>query len=208
MLKSLIVFAHLITVCMALGSVFVMDIKLLLWRKHKPNKIQLQRMEETQSIANYALIGLWITGAVIILYGYNLEGMKYVLNEKLWAKIFVVFVLTTNGFFLHKIAFPKLKHHALVDIPQPMLAIVMVMGAISSISWLFAAYLGIARHWSYSMPILNILVIYACLIITACIGAIVISRLLSRKQTNSNSSVITNNKQPAHLTDSHNTFLM
>lgn len=137
MLKSLIIFTHLIVTCIALGSVLVMDMKLLMWRNRKPERIELLRIEETQHIANIALIGLWLSGAMILFYGYSTEGVEYLLNEKLWVKVFVVFVLSANGFLLHKIAFPQLKNHALVDMPQPTLSIVMMMGAISSVSWLF-----------------------------------------------------------------------
>jgi hypothetical protein len=46
---------------------------------------------------------------------------------------------------------------------------VVSTGATSTVSWLFACYLGVARPWNHSIPFDSVLFIYLSLILPACV---------------------------------------
>ncbi|MDX1458022.1 MAG: hypothetical protein R3276_10570 [Marinobacter sp.] len=164
MLKTLIVYSHLLATCLALGSVLVMDFRLWRWRNRTPDGAMLARMRETQAIATVSLVVLWLTGAGLVTVGYWLEGMAYLMNEKVWAKLVVVSLLTMNGVLLHRIGFPALQQKALMSQPRSGLVLLGVLGAISTTSWLFAAFLGIARPWSHSLAVGEILAVFLAIL--------------------------------------------
>ena len=96
MLKILLVYVHLLAACIALGGVLGADHKLWSWRKEALGQAQHEYLEETRKIATLALLALWVTGLLLVLQGYLLEGAAYLLNQKLWAKVAVVVLLNSE----------------------------------------------------------------------------------------------------------------
>jgi hypothetical protein len=80
--------------------------------------------------------------------------------------------LTLNGIALHFFSFPRLISPAgLVGTPAFEQITMVLTGALSTTSWLFACYLGIARPWNYTVDYSFIMAIYAGLLIAAFIVA-------------------------------------
>lgn len=178
MLKTLIVYCHLLATCLALGSVLVMDYRLWYWRDRKPNNTVLARIRETQTIASVSLATLWLTGGGLLVVGYSLEGVSYLMNEKVWAKLVVVTLLTLNGVLLHRVGFPALQEKSLSAQPRTDLLVLFLLGAVSTTSWLFAAFLGIARTWSHSLAVWEILAVFVTILGLAAIAAVAIGSWL------------------------------
>ncbi|TWC30353.1 hypothetical protein FBY03_12441 [Pseudomonas sp. SJZ079] len=176
MLKLLLVYGHLLATCIALGTLLQADHKLWRWRKELLDPAQREQLAEIQMIVSLALLCLWGSGLLLVLLGYREEGVDYLLNQKLWAKASVVTLLTLNGVLLHKIGFPLLHKAPFVSLSGSARTRLGLLGALSMSSWLFAAFLGVARPWNHAMPYLHMMGAFAALLLVACAVAIMVVR--------------------------------
>ena len=181
-MKTLVCFVHLLSACLAVGSVLLQDYALyrnLGKRLKKKDVIELTRAMQVISLS---LIALWLSGIALVTLGYLAEPETYLTNQKLWAKVLVVAILTINGMALHRVVFPQLKAGTeLLRLRASEFARAVFFGAISTVSWLFACYLGIARPWNYSLELFSILQVYGLIIAMALTGGVVIFRLSARR---------------------------
>lgn len=175
MLKTLLVYAHLLASCLALGRVLVADHKLWLWRARQLDAVQLDYLAETQRVVTLALLALWISGLLLVLQGYLDEGRGYLLNQKLWAKVVIVVLLSLNGLLLHRVGFPPLQRAAFCALPLPLRSRLALLGALSTTGWLFAAFLGVARLWNHVLSCQHVLAVFSALLVVACSAALVLA---------------------------------
>lgn len=175
MLKTLLVYGHLLATCIALGRVLLADHKLWLWRKTRLGATQRAYLEETQKIVTLALLALWASGLLLVLQGYLDEGQRYLLNQKLWAKVAVVVLLSINGMLLHRIGFPLLQRAPYAFQSFPSRSRLALLGALSTSGWLFAAFLGVVRPWNHVLPCLHVLAVFAALLVMACGSALIVA---------------------------------
>lgn len=179
MLKMLLVYGHLLATCIALGRVLQADHKLWGWRKEALNQVQREYLEETQKIATLALLALWATGLLLVLQGYLDDGIAYLLNQKLWAKVTVVALLSLNGALLHRIGFPLLQKAPFVLLPGSARNRLALLGALSMSGWLFASFLGVARAWNHVLPYLHLMGAFAAFSLLACAVALAVASTAS-----------------------------
>lgn len=161
MIKTLLVYAHLIAACLAVGILLIQDLALAKWQGRAMDSEAVENLQRNSGIVSLALVALWVTGLIIVALGY-IETPAYLMNQKLWAKFSVVSILTINGLFLHFYSFPRL------TAPRGFLGataveqfIVLVTAVISLVSWLYACYLGIARPWNNVATYAYVMTIYA-----------------------------------------------
>lgn len=165
MFKSLLVFVHLLAFAWAFAPIARADLMMWRHRHHPLNRQQLQRMGETERDAIFALGLLWASGLALVGLGYATEGAAYLANEKLWVKFAVVIALTLNGLALHLKAFPLLKRGvAFVALPLRARLLAAALGAVSGSSWIFAAYLGIARYLNHTAPFTEVFAAYLAVV--------------------------------------------
>ena len=162
-----IVYLHLIACCVAIGLVLMSDLEMVrqLIKADPDDKLDSTHLSGLQKTVSRALLALWITGAAIIALDVSIKGWGYFANPKLQSKVAIVMLLTLNGFALHKYVLPLMqKTGSLLKLTfnQRMLAI--FTGAVSGVSWFYAAMLGIGRplNWKYSLG--EILAAYPVLI--------------------------------------------
>ena len=179
MLKSIFVYVHLLLTCLTLGMVIYTDWCLFRERKEFISGFVRHLLQEMRSFFVYALAGLWITGIALVAMGYINEGMVYLQDEKLQAKIVVIVILTLNAVALHKTVFPILDQtDSFGRLPLQHKILLLTLGSISSGSWSFAAYLGIARFMSYTFSIGSVLLIYATWLLLVICGSFMASSLI------------------------------
>ena len=172
MLKTLIVYAHLLAACVAIGVLLIQDMALAKTKGRSLSAGVVKELVKSASVMFIALIALWISGLALVLVGYLENPQQYLMNEKLWAKFTVVSILTLNGIALHYFSFPRvISTQGLLGVPSLEQILVVLTGAISSVSWLFSCYLGIARPWNYTADYGFVMSIYALLLVGACIVA-------------------------------------
>ena len=171
-MKTLIVYAHLLAACVAIGILLIQDLALAKSKGSPLSATAIKDLTKSAEIMFIALILLWISGLSLVLIGYLDNPEQYLMNEKLWAKFTVVSVLTLNRIALHYFSFPRVtSRKGLLGLPTFEQILVTLTGALSSVSWLFACYLGIARPWNYTVDYNYIMFIYSGLLICAIIVA-------------------------------------
>jgi hypothetical protein len=162
-----IVYAHLIACCVAIGLVFISDIdmvkQLIEGDPHK--RLDSKHLEGLQKTVSRALLALWVTGAALITLDASVKDWGILWNPKLQSKIAIVTLLTINGYALHRYVLPLLqKAGSLLHLSFSQRMLAVFTGAVSGVSWFYAAMLGIGRplNWKYSL--FEILAAYPVLI--------------------------------------------
>jgi len=172
---------HLIGLTAGLGgalySDFLMVTNGVLKRLNEQTLTEVKRLSK---FVTYGLLLLWISG-VALAYEISLTKPEFLTNEKFWAKVIIVAVLTLNGFFVHYVVLNEAKRsigkRLLIDSSIPMLVVLAVSGSVSFVSWMVPFILGKAPEFSYVVPMENILTFWAIAINVALTGVLVLVAL-------------------------------
>lgn len=147
---TLLVGLHLLGLCFGLGGATMLDLWVLRWIRRGSLPVEVGRTFHFISDAVAIGLGLlWLSGLGFLAL-YVMESPEKLENPKLWAKVLVVGVLTINGMIIHAFALPEV----LRDLSRPLLhgvsrgkvAVFLVSGAISGVSWYTAFAFGIFRE--------------------------------------------------------------
>lgn len=160
MFKLLIVFGHLMAVCLAIGTVLMTDLRLLR-RARRPNVVIAPPTRFESRVIVWSLGVMLVTGAVLIGLDWD-RNPGPLDNPKLQAKLLLVALLVLNAVVLHRGVFPWLQRHLEVARWSSLQrwGIAFTVGLSNSL-WLFCAFLGIARPWNHSMALESVLAIAA-----------------------------------------------
>jgi hypothetical protein len=187
LLRLGIVYFHLIACCVAIGLVLTSDLAMVRRLMNGDAREDPDHIDYLQKVVSGSLVVLWLTGIAIISLDASQKGWEYFLNPKLQAKIAIVVLLTVNGFFLHRSILPLMKKAgSLLDLPLDYRFLAMFSGAVSAVSWFYAAMLGIARplNWTYSLT--EILAPYPVLIAGGFLGMLALAAWARRRSTDGN----------------------
>lgn len=161
-----VVYLHLIACCVAIGLVFMSDLdmvkRLLTGDAQTLDQRHLGGLHQT---VVRALLVLWLTGSGLMAIDVWTKGVDVLANPKLQSKVAIVVLLTLNGVAMHHLVLPLLKRAgALMRLTFSQRLVAIFLGAVSGVSWLYAAMLGIGRplNWHYSLA--QILAAYPVLI--------------------------------------------
>lgn len=163
-----VVYFHLIACCVAIGLVLTSDIAMVkqLLKGDASGQHDDAHMESLQKTVVLALVVLWITGVAIVGIDYAGKGMEYFLNPKLQAKIGIVVLLTFNGALLHSAVLPALKKAgSLLKLSFSLRMLALFSGALSGVSWFYAAMLGVGRPLAWKYSLVELLAAYPVLIV-------------------------------------------
>lgn len=163
-----IVYAHLIACCVAIGMVLTSDFAMIkeLIKGEKTHLQDTRHMESLQKTVSGALAVLWITGIALIWIDTSAKGLSELLNPKLQAKIAIVMLLTFNGMLLHSLVLPALqKAGSLLKLQFNMRMFALFAGALSGVSWFYAAMLGVGRPLAWKYSLVELLAAYPVLIV-------------------------------------------
>ena len=160
MLKTLIVYVHLIATCAAIGTIVITDLRLA--AKALGYKVVIpppERFETT--MISIALAVLYITGGALVYLGLQ-ASPDFLANQKVQAKLVLVGLLTLNAFVLHRKVFPVLGRTRPVSRwSRGEWATVASSVSLSNSMWFFCAFLGIARVWNGTVSIAYVLTVAA-----------------------------------------------
>ena len=161
MLKTLLVYIHLIAACLAIGVLLVQNVVLIKSRGRALGVELSDKLQHNSALAMLALIALWLSGLVIVAMGY-LDNPAYLLNQKLWGKFTVVGILTINGLLLQRYSFSVLTSPTgFISTRRKTQLLVLITLVVSLVSWLYSCYLGIARPWNNVAPYGYVMLVYA-----------------------------------------------
>ena len=116
-----------------------------------------------------------------LAYEISLTKPEFLTNEKFWAKVIIVAVLTLNGVFVHYVVLNEAKRsigkRLLIDSKLPMLVVLAVSGSVSFVSWMVPFILGKAPEFSYVVPMENILTLWVIAINVSLAGVLTLVAL-------------------------------
>lgn len=178
-LHTILVLCHLLALALGLGSALLADwivLRKLAFATITPRAAG-QLIDLSRAVcAGLALI--WVTGALLVMQN-AMDAPLSIMNQKLWAKLAIVVVLTFNALLLHRIALPMVTSR----IGQPLFETIFdrlpmistLFGVVSGVSWTFAAYLGVARELNGLGNLVPILSSYLLALLLAWMAAITLS---------------------------------
>ncbi len=185
-LHTVLVLGHILALALGLGSALLADWIVL--RKLAFGTVSQKAAQQLIDLSHAVCAGLvliWITGALLVTDN-AMDAAASIMNQKLWAKLAVVTALTMNAVLLHRIVMPLVKRR----VGQPLFEAVYdwrpmvstLLGVISVVSWVFAAYLGVARELNGHANLVSILVTYlGALVLTWALGVILLYSMQQRR---------------------------
>ncbi|MFT3817889.1 MAG: hypothetical protein QM750_09725 [Rubrivivax sp.] len=157
-----VLFVHLVAFALTLSAVVREDLRLLARRRIDP-----AHLRKTVRTVGAGLAALWLSGLALVAIGIAASPAPWVPGAKLGAKLAVVTLLTLNGWALHAWVFPRLQAGPLRW--GPGLRLPAALGAVSSASWAYAAFVGVARPLSPTMSFAGFMGLYAAVVAMALI---------------------------------------
>lgn len=157
LLRLLALYAHVLACFAAAAGIVLGDLAVFMRRR-----IDHDQLREGTVWVTRALLALWITGLVIIGIDTGFAPAVIASKGKLLAKLTVVTVLTLNGLALHRWALPRLLAPAGdAAYARQAAKVPSLLGAVSACSWLFAAFLGLAKVLASVLGLSGFLELYA-----------------------------------------------
>ncbi len=185
-LHTVLVLGHILALALGLGSALLADWIVL--RKLAFGTVSQKAAQQLIDLSHAVCVGLvliWITGALLVADN-SWDAPASIMNQKLWAKLAIVTALTMNAVLLHWIVMPMVKRR----VGQPLFergfdwrpVVSTLLGAVSAVSWVFAAYLGVARELNGHANLMPILVSYfSALLLTWALGVILMYSMQQRR---------------------------
>lgn len=180
--RQLLVFGHLMLFAFAIVTILREDFALVF----APRRLPTEKLLRTQRLITFLLSGLWITGCALVVLevGWSLQALLD--RPKLLAKISLVLLLTLNGMLLHRHVFPLLCRRQTE--PQAAAVLCSLFGAFSSVTWLYASFVGAARLIAPAMSYSMFMGLYSLALIVGIAAALALVRprmedLLGRHST-------------------------
>jgi hypothetical protein len=168
---------HLIGLIMGFGGAVLLDFTIFSRGILRP--VSQFTIHQTVVISRVVFVGLavlWITGAMLIWMNWQVKP-EYITNQKLWAKIAIVILLSVNGVLIHHRILPLLKAQTgrrLFDhLNKSQLAFMTLVGSVSLVSWITPFILGKASELNYVTPMVVIMAIYLAAVCVAWFGLFV-----------------------------------
>jgi len=163
-----VLYVHLVACCVAIGLVLTHDIAMVreLLDGKGPAHPDPKALQTLQSTVSRALAVLWVTGVAIVALDVSVKGLDYFLNPKLQAKIGLVVLLTANGVLLHRTVLPMLqKAGSLLKLNFDQRLLAVFAGALSGVTWFYAAFMGVARPLAWKFSLMQLLGAYPVLVL-------------------------------------------
>lgn len=187
-----IVYLHLIACCVAIGMVLTSDLALVkqLLKGDPAARLDEHHMSELQRTVSRALLVLWVTGVAIVALDASVKGWGYFANPKLQAKIGLVVLLTINGVWLHRAILPLMeKAGSLLKLKPSHRMLAIFAGAVSGVTWFYAALMGVGRPLAWKYSLLELLAAYPVLIAGGFLSMLALTAWAKRRVSNERSDV-------------------
>lgn len=168
-MRMTLVFAHVLAMAAACAGIAFGDYAIF-----ARERIDAALLRKSASAVTAALLALWVTGLTIIWLDIGFDLIALAAKPKLLAKLTIVTLLSLNGVALHYVGFTRL----CVAQAQPLNAarVPAVLGAISVVTWLYAAFAGLAKPLALALGYSGFLTIYLLVICLAIIVALAFMR--------------------------------
>ena len=168
-LKSILIVSHLIGLILGLGTATLLDIFILKFvLRQKISAEHCDIIYFFSKIVVFGLIILWASGLGFLVFYSYFDPIKLT-NQKIWAKLIVVSVLTLNGLFIHRTVLPLIHGHIgrmLFDgLNSSQRFLLLTSGGISATSWYVPFVLGAFPQLNF-LPALPVVLVYVVILLT------------------------------------------
>jgi hypothetical protein len=164
-----LLYGHIIAFALALATILKEDVRLL-----RAKLIDSASLLASAKLAKWLLLALWVTGVPMVMMDIGTDVSLLLGKPKLLAKLIVVGALTLNGILLHLVAFPMVTGN--LKNPNKVATIAVTLGAVSTTSWLYASFVGVARFVAPYFSLYDFLILYLLALATAVSFAILVVR--------------------------------
>jgi hypothetical protein len=159
---------HFLGLVLGLGAATLLDLiflRFLATRQVSPEHFQI--VEFSSKVVSFGLVLLWISGLGFLLH-YGAFDPAKLGNEKVWAKMAIVGILTLNGVFIHRAVLPVVHRNigrSLFDgLGRRQRSLLLVSGVVSGTSWYVPLLLGSIPQLNFVVPAWIILATYGGLL--------------------------------------------
>ena len=183
-IKTPLVFLHFILAASAIITIISLDLKVLSNYTTPISQQLYDTIKKAENRISQTLYGLYITGIFFVVYG-SILSPEYIHNPKVIFKIIVVCILTLNGMLVNQLSKNIRVGMTFASCSFLRSLSMIIVGGISSVSWLWACFLGIARTWNFKMPLEILFTLYSLSLVLTIIvvGCIVFYRKYSYIET-------------------------
>lgn len=184
-IKTYLLVFHLIGLCLALGPVILLDVRLSRLLTGRPvTRLDIELVETLQPYVRAGLSFLWLSGIGFLLF-YEVNTPGALANPKLHAKLAIVLILTLNGWLVEHFVLGQLQAREGRSLfcardRRQRLALLAV-GAVSATSWYMPLLLGAVRELNFACAAWIIISGYLGLIALAFAGSAAILGLATRR---------------------------
>lgn len=168
LLNQAVLFVHVIAFALTLSAVLREDLR---WLRNR--RIDAARLHSTMRTVTAGLVVLWASGLALWAFAAAASAVPWALTAKLCAKLVVVTLLTLNGWALHAWVFPGLR--AAGPANRQALRLPAALGAVSSASWVYASFVGVARPLAGVWSFADFMLLYALGLVVALVVALVLA---------------------------------
>jgi hypothetical protein len=169
MTRGIIRIFHFIGLSMGLGAATLLDLMII--RFFLGQHMTEQKFEMFHFLADLVNVGLkllWVTGLSFLVFYWMSDPVKLG-NEKVWAKMVIVTILSLNGWFIHRTVIPfmygQIGSTMLGGVPFHKKFIFVTMGMISFVSWYAPVVIANLPQLNFQVPMVQILIAYALVLL-------------------------------------------
>ncbi len=171
MMRAVLRVFHFVGLTLGLGAATLLDLMIIRFFLGRPMTEQsVEVFEFLSSLVSVGLKLLWVTGFGFLFYYWLHEPVKLG-NEKVWAKMVIVGILTINGIFIHKTVLPFMSGQIGLTMLQGVSLRkkfwFVTTGMISFVSWYGPLVIANVPQLNFQVPMVQILIVYA--LVLACV---------------------------------------
>ncbi len=173
---------HFVGLALGLGAAMLLDLIILRFLATREVSADHCRVVEfTAKVVAVGLALLWISGLGFLLH-YGIFDPAKLGNQKIWAKMAIVGILTLNGVFIHCSVLPLVRRNIdrglFEGLGAGQRALMLTSGAVSATSWYVPMLLGTFLQLDFVVPAWIILAAYGVLLMGAILATQGIARMI------------------------------
>ena len=148
--KTIIKVFHLAGLALGLGGAVLLDmlaIRFLIKQKISAEFYEI--FKHSSQVVFWGLCLLWLSGIAYLIY-YYLADYHSLFNQKVWAKLFIVVILSVNGWWIHRRILPlmqgSINGYLFKTLSVNQRRVLLCSSVISILSWGIPLLLGIGIY--------------------------------------------------------------
>ena len=184
-LKTGLLIVHLVGLAIGLGAATLLDLLIIRYFTRDRIAPEHYRMVDFASkLVTIGLVLLWLSG-LGFFYHYYVTDPVALTNQKIWAKVTIVSLLTLNGFYVHRAVLPVIRENVgyplFYGVSWGRQLAMLTAGAVSATSWYVPLAIGAMRELNFTVSAMDILAAYGAILLLAVFLAITIGSFVTSR---------------------------